>query len=121
MLTPILALALARRIREPRAWAVALPLAAASAQILVAIDTQRLVAAAYPYVLLACAWELDRLPPRRQPAAAVLVVLAQLPWLLANARTWPVPTRGIEIVLIVLALAAFVYGAIHSRPAPTEP
>jgi hypothetical protein len=110
VLTPIAALALARRIRQPRAWAVAIPLTIATAQILVAIDTQRLVAAAYPFVLLACAWELDRLAPRTQALAGLLVVLAQVPWLVTYARIWPLPLRGVEIALVGLTLAAIVLG-----------
>ena len=116
VLTPIAAFALARRIREPRAWAVAIPLTIATAQILVAIDTQRLVAAAYPFVLLACAWELDRLAPRTQALAGLLIGLAQVPWLVTYAgRIWPLPLRGVEIGLVGLTLAAIVFGLTRDR------
>jgi hypothetical protein len=117
---PIAAFALARRIREPRAWAVAIPLTIATAQILVAIDTQRLVAAAYPFMLLACAWELDRLAPRPQKIAGLLTVLAQVPWLVAYARIWPLPLRSVEIALVGLTLAAIFLGMTPDRARPAR-
>ena len=110
VLTPLAAFALARRIQEPRAWAVALAILVASAQILVAIDTQRLVAAAYPFVLLACAWEVDRLPAGRRVVAGLLIAIAQVPWLLTYARVWTLPLRAIEVVLVVTALCAALLG-----------
>lgn len=110
VLAPLAAFALARRIREPRAWAVAIPVMIATAQILVAIETQRLVAAAYPFVLVASAWELDRLAQHKRAIARMLVVLAQAPWLITYARAWPLPLRGAEVALTALTVAAIVYG-----------
>jgi hypothetical protein len=117
VLLPLAALALARRIREPRAWAVTIAVLLASAQILVAIDTQRVVAAAYPFVLLACAWELDRLPPRTRISAGILIAIAQVPWLLTYARLATLPLRGVELALAALTLAALVYGVRVGPPA----
>lgn len=111
VLLPVAAFALVRRIREPRAWAASAALAIATAQILVAIDTQRIVAAGLPFLLLACAWELDGLatPSRRMAAGAVLAAL-QLPWLLAYARVWAPPLRGVEVGLVCVSLAAAACG-----------
>lgn len=110
VLAPIAAFALARRLREPRAWAVIVPIVIASAQVLVAIDTQRLVAAAYPFVLLACGWELDRVVSSRRAAAGAALAVGQLPWLVTYARVWPLPLRGVEIVLAILMIAAMLAG-----------
>ena len=118
VLTPLAAFAVARRCREPRAHAVALAIGIASAQILVAIDTQRLVAAAYPFVVLACAWELDRLPHPARAAAGVLLALAQVPWLVTYARVRPLPLRSVEIALVVMALAAAAWGFRAGRAQP---
>ena len=110
VLTPLAAFALATRVRDPRAWAAGGAVAIATAQILVAIDTQRLVAAALPFVLLPCAWELDRLAPRTRAAIAAVLALTQLPWLLSYARVWEPPLRGIEILLAITAAIAVVLG-----------
>ena len=97
LLTPLAAFALVRRIRQPRAWPVALAILVASAQILVAIDTQRLVAAAYPFVLLACAWEVDRLtPPGGGSLLGLLLATAQVPWLLTYARSGRCRCAGLK-------------------------
>jgi hypothetical protein len=108
--TPLAALGLARRVREPRAWALGAALLIATAQVLVAIDTQRLVAAALPFVLVVCAWELDRMTPAVRAAAAGILALGQLPWLLAYARIWTPPLRGVEILLLLAAAAVAVIG-----------
>ncbi|HET7695465.1 MAG TPA: hypothetical protein VFK57_07140 [Vicinamibacterales bacterium] len=108
VLTPLAAFALARHAGEPRAWTVGLCVTIATAQILVAIDTQRLVAAALPFILLACAWELDRLDPTPRAAVAGALAAAQIPWLLSYARIWTPPLRGIEIVLLAAAAAAAI-------------
>jgi hypothetical protein len=120
VLTPIAGFALARRIREPSAWAVAIALTIATSQILVAIDTQRLVAAGYPFVLLACTWVLDRLPRRLQPIAGGSIVIAQGPWLVTYARSWDLPLRGMEIALTGVTLAAIVYGLTRDRNRPAR-
>jgi hypothetical protein len=108
VLTPLAVFAIARRRRDPRAWAVAVPLAIATAQILVAIDTQRLVAAALPFVLLACAWDIDRLEPQFRVVAGAALAIAQIPWLLACARVWTPALRGIEIALVLAAAIAVI-------------
>jgi hypothetical protein len=110
VLLPLAAFAVTRRIREPRAWAAAVAVSIASAQVLVAIDTQRLVAAALPFVLLACAWELDALAPAFRVPAIVALAAAQLPWLLVYARIWSPPLRALEIVIALAAAAAAVIG-----------
>jgi hypothetical protein len=110
VLTPLAAFAIASRFGEPRAQAAAIAILIAGAQILVAIDTQRLVAAAYPFVLLACAWELDRLPQSNRMAAGAILALAQLPWLLSYARVRPLSLRGVEVALVLLSLAAAAWG-----------
>ena len=109
VLTPFVTFAIVRRMGEPRAWAAGIAIAIATAQILVAIDTQRLVAAALPFVLLACGWELDRLTPLFRVGAAGLLALAQIPWLLAYARLWSPSLRIAEVVLLAAALAAAAY------------
>ena len=115
ILTPIVAFALASRWREPRAWALLVPILIASAQILVAIDTQRLVAAAYPFVLLAAAWELDRIAASRRAAIGVAIGLAQLPWLVTYARVWPLPLRAVEILLAIVTVTAVIHGVRVAR------
>ena len=75
-----------------------------------------LVAAAYPFVLLASAWELDRLAPRPRALVGLLIVLAQVPWLISyTLRIWPLPLRSVEIALIGLTLAAIVLGLTRDR------
>ena len=118
VLVPLLAVALAQRIREPRAWAVAAAVLVAGGQILVALDTQRIVAAAYPFVLLGVAWEIDRLTPRRRAVAGLLVALAQIPWLLTFGRVWPLPLRGVEVAIVGISIVAVVYCLVRPRALP---
>lgn len=120
VLTPLATFAIVRHLREPRAWAVGIAIAIATGQILVAIDTQRLVAAALPFVLLACAWELDRLTPAVRAGAAGVLALAQTPWLLAYARLWSPPLRLAEAVLLAAALVTAVY-ARRGSPGGNRP
>lgn len=115
VLAPIAAFAIGRRIRERSAWAIVAAIAIATIQTAVAIDTQRIVAAAYPFVLLACAWELDRLPPRWLPVLGAAIAAAQLPWLLAYARVTELPLRAIDIGLSVATVAGLVAGLARSR------
>jgi hypothetical protein len=109
LLLPNASYAISRRLREPPAWSVSAALAIATAQILVAIDTQRLVAAGLPFVLLACAWELDDVKSSRRIAIAAAAVAAQLPWLLAYARIWTPPLRPVEVVLAVVTVMGALY------------
>jgi hypothetical protein len=118
VLAPLAALAIGRRARDPVAWALAVSIAVATAQILVAIDVQRIVTAAYPFVLLACTWELDRLPPRARRLAAATLIVAQVPWLLKFARTIPLVLRGPEIALALATVAALLIGLRLSLNAP---
>jgi hypothetical protein len=101
---PLAAIWIADDIRNPRAQALACGIAVAEAQILFASDTQRVVAAAYPFVIACCGFALSRLdPPRRTRVGAVLVA-AQLPWLLENGRIvhlrW---LRGVEIAIVLVS------------------
>jgi hypothetical protein len=110
VLAPVAAVAIGRRAREPVAWALAAPIVVSTAQILVAIDTQRIVAAAYPFVLLACAWEIDRLPPAARRLSVVALAAAQIPWLLKYGRTLPLDLRGPDIALALATVASLLVG-----------
>jgi hypothetical protein len=82
--------------------------------VLFASDTQRLVAAAYPFVLAVCAFELDRLPERRRRLVGAALIVGQLPWLMVYGRIVPeLPgIRAAEIAIFVfsLAIAAVTWG-----------
>jgi hypothetical protein len=75
----------------------------ALAQVLFASDTQRVVAAGYPFVLAMCAFELDRLPERWRRIVGATLLVGQLPWLLVYGRTIPeMPgIRSIEILIFI--------------------
>jgi hypothetical protein len=121
VLGPLAAFAIARRIRLPNAWALAAAIALATGQVAVAIDTQRIVAAAYPFVLLACAWDLDRLGRRHQYLAGAAIVAAQLPWLLFYARVLPMSLRPADIALSVAAVAAAGAGLVQAVKSTSAP
>ena len=116
MLAPLAAFALARRIREARAWAVMIPVMIATAQILEAIDTQRLVAAAYPFILVASAWELDPLAPPKRAIAGMLV------WNSRKRRGW-LTTRAPGLCRFAVSrspspdLPSIVHGVTRGRHA----
>jgi hypothetical protein len=113
-----LAAALLVRLRGMRiAVALAMPVALSTAQILFAKDTPRPVAAAYPFVMVAAAMELDRLAPRLRAAASMSIVVAQIPWLLTYAWVVRLPLRGVEIGLVIATLALGVALWRSQRPA----
>jgi hypothetical protein len=105
VLLPLAAAALIRLRSTRVATALAAPIALSTAQILIASDTARPVAAAYPFVMVAVALELDRLRPARRAAVSILIVLAQIPWLLTYAWVVRLPLRGVEIALVLAAMA----------------
>jgi hypothetical protein len=101
----------------------------AMVQLLVATDNERVVAAAYPFVLAWCALQLDTIDERRRRWAGLAILLAQIPWLLVMGRVWPVPLpedqlphfppiRYVEIA-IVLGSAAAAAVAVTKRPRMT--
>lgn len=108
VLLPLASAALIR-IRGTRvAAALAVPIALSTAQILIASDTARPVAAAYPFVMMAAALELDRLPPKRRVIVSILVVLAQMPWLLTYAWVVRLPLRGVELALVLATIVTAI-------------
>lgn len=122
VLTPLAALAIARLRRTVMAPALAVPIALSTAQILVATESVRPVAAAYPFVLMACAFELERLEGRWKTVLAFALVLGQIPWLLTYA-TIVLPVRSAEIVLVLGAAALALVGWRHpvAAAAPAQP
>jgi hypothetical protein len=115
VLAIVLAMSLARRLHDARAWAIAAATVVATAQIAVAIDTQRLVAAAYPFVLLAIAWEIDALEPRSSRRAAAVLLVAQVPWLLRYTGWLTMSFRWLDIALSVAAVLAGIAAAARYR------
>lgn len=102
-MTPLAAVAVARLRRTPVALALAMPIVLSTMQILVATESIRPVAAAYPFVLLLCALEIDRLPERWRALAGGVLVAAQLPWLLVYSVVLPLAVRPVEIALVLAA------------------
>lgn len=118
-LTPLVALSLARMRRSAVALALAVPIVLSTAQILVATESVRPVAAAYPFVLLLCAFEIDRWSERWRAALGGVLVIAQLPWLLAYSAVVPgLLVRPFEIALVLMAGALAAWG--WRRPAPAH-
>jgi hypothetical protein len=114
VLLPLAAAALIRMRGTRVGAALAAPIALSTAQILIASDTARPVAAAYPFVMMAAALELDRLRPARRAAVSIIVILAQLPWLLTYAWVARLPLRGVEIALVLAAMVTAI--AVWWRP-----
>jgi hypothetical protein len=114
VLLPLAAAALIRMRGTRVAAALAAPIALSTAQILIASDTARPVAAAYPFVMMAAALELDRLRPARRATVSIIVVLAQIPWLLTYAWVARLPLRGVEIALVLAAMVTTI--AVWWRP-----
>ncbi len=109
LMLPLSAAWLASRWRNGRAQALFCGIVTAEAQILFASDTQRVVAAAYPFVIACCALALERLDRRwRAPVCAVLVA-GQIPWLLENGRIvhlgW---LRGVEIAIVFVSVGLVI-------------
>jgi hypothetical protein len=122
VLLPLAAVSLIRERRSKRGFVFMATIAVALSQVLFASDTQRLVAAAYPFLLAVCAFELDRLPERRRRFAGAALVVGQLPWLLVYGRIVPdLPgIRAAEVAIFVfsLAVAAAAWGRTR-RPQPS--
>jgi hypothetical protein len=104
-------------------------LAVTMAQLLFASDNQRVVAAGYPFVLAWTALYLDTLSERDRRRAGVVLVLAQIPWLLEMGRIWPVPSpdgelphfpmiRFAEIGILFLTAAAAIHALRHRIARP---
>jgi hypothetical protein len=121
VLLPLAAVSLIRERRTKRGFLFMATIAVALSQVLFASDTQRLVAAAYPFVLAVCAFELDRLPERRQRFVGAALVVGQLPWLLVYGHIVPdLPgIRVVEIAIFVFSLGvAAVAWERTRRPQP---
>jgi hypothetical protein len=114
VLLPLAAVSLIRERRTKRGFLFTATIAVALCQVLFASDTQRVVAAAYPFVLAVCSFELDRLPERRRRFVGAALVVGQLPWLLVYGRIVPdLPgIRAAEIAIFVFSLgvAAVTWG-----------
>jgi hypothetical protein len=114
VLLPVVAFAMASQRWSGRELAFTGALAVAMLQLLFASDNERVVAAGYPFVLAWCAGPLDAMDERRRRWAGLLIVLAQLPWLLEMGRVWPAPPPDdqlphmppIRYVEIAIALAS---------------
>ena len=110
VLTPILALSLARLRCRGAAFAIAATIALAMLQPLVATETERPVAAAAPFVLIACAMEFERWPRALRLAAGSALLLAQIPWLLSFGYVDRLPLRSVEIAIVIVSLTAIPWG-----------
>jgi hypothetical protein len=117
VLLPLAAMAVIRERRSARGWLFAASIAVAFSQTLFASDTQRVTAAAYPFVLVLCGFELDRLAEDRRWFVGALLVAAQCPWLLVYGRLVP-DLPGIRFVEIVIFVASVSAAAVTwaSRP-----
>jgi hypothetical protein len=104
VLLPFATLTVVRLRCQAATHALAIPVALATTQILIASDTPRPVAAAYPFVLALCATELDRWPRRARVGISICLALAQLPWLLTYAWVVRLPLRGVEIAIVLISL-----------------
>ena len=106
VLTPVLAVSLARLRVRREAFAIAAVVGMSMMQPLVATETMRPVAAAAPFVYIACAMEFERWPTTLRIAAGSVLAAAQVPWFLAYGYVAHPPLRGIEIALVVTSLVA---------------
>jgi len=118
VLLPFAAVWLVDEWRNPRAHALLVAIVVAEAQILFASDTQRLTAAAYPFVIACCASQLQRFAPRQRAVAGAALLVAQLPWLLENGRVvhlaW---LRGVEIAIVIVSASLAVWRlSLATRP-----
>ena len=115
LMLPLAALWLATSLRDRLAQVLLAAIIVAESQILVASETQRIVAAGYPYVVACAAFALESLGARRRAVGAALV-LAQLPWLWENGRivhlAW---LRGVEIGIAIATGAVVLWGARYAR------
>ena len=111
VLLPLAAMAVIRERRSARGWLFAASIAVAFSQTLFASDTQRVTAAAYPFVLILCGFELDRIAEDRRRLAGALLVAAQFPWLLVYGRLVP-DLPGIRFVEILIFVASMIAAAV---------
>ena len=124
LLVPFAAAAIASRLPRGRELALTTALAVAMMQLVFASDNERLVAAGYPFVLALCATQLDTFEPRTRTMIGIVLVLAQIPWLLQMGRVWPVPQddtlphfppiRFVEIGIFLVTIVAGTWIAVSS-------
>jgi hypothetical protein len=109
LLLPLAAAAVVRERWSARTWVLAAAVGVGCAQILFASDTQRVVAAAYPFVLALCAFEIDRMSERGKMIAGAVLLVGQLPWLIVYGRILPdLPGIRVVEILIFLSTAALI-------------
>lgn len=128
LLLPLVALGMASRRWTGRELALTGALAVTMIQLVFATDNERVVAAGYPFVLAWVALQLDTMDERSRRWIGAAIVLAQVPWLLAMGRVWPVPLpedqlphfppiRYVEMsIVLASATAAVVALARRARP-----
>jgi len=120
LMLPLAALWLTTSLRDRLAQVLLATIIVAESQILVASETQRIVAAGYPYVVASAGFALEEIGRRygraRGAALDVALVGAQLPWLWENGRivhlAW---LRGVEIAIVIATAALAVWGVRYSR------
>jgi hypothetical protein len=114
----VLPIAALQLFDPPRAWrsaAFVVPTVIAVAQISIALMTERIVVAAFPFVFAALAWEVDWLASGasgRLFALWAAVLIAQVPWVLHFGGLGEFPyVRAIEIGLVLTTGALLVWRA----------
>jgi hypothetical protein len=114
----VLPIAALQLFDPPRAWrsaAFVVPTAIAAAQISVALMTERIVVAAFPFVFAALAWEVDWLASGASDKLFALwaaVLIAQVPWVLHFGGLGEFPyVRAIEIGLVLATGALLLWRA----------
>jgi hypothetical protein len=121
VMLPAVAVSAAASIRNRRVQALLVGVTVAEAQIFFASDTERLVAAGYPFVIALCTRELATLDVRTRQGVGAALVLLQVPWLLTFGRLASLDwLRGVEvaIALVSAALAAWHLRRGAASPAP---
>jgi hypothetical protein len=118
---PFAVVGLVRERATPRGIALWTTIGVTLAQLFFASDNERVVAAGAPFVLAACALELNRQPSARRWKIALVLVASQLLWLVDYGRLARVPAlRAIEIVLFVVA-AILAFRTWREHPHPVWP
>jgi hypothetical protein len=112
---PIAALQLFDRPRVWRSPAFLIPTVIATAQIGIALMTERIVVNAFPFVFAALAWEIDWLAsgiPAKLIGLWAVVLVAQLPWVLHFGGLGEVPhIRAVEIALVAATATLLLWRA----------
>jgi hypothetical protein len=118
VLTPVLAVSLARLRLRREALAISCVVLLSMLQPLLATETMRPVAAAAPVVFIACALEFERWPLKVRLGAGSLLVAAQVPWLLLYGYVARPPLRWAEIVLVIVSVVAvpLMWGRVGALP-----